>query len=484
MLAGWNAPPAPELFALTARSGNAIRLSAVSPATLAAGLAPGMALADARARCPELVTEPHDPDEDARWLAALARRMRRFTPMVAVDPPHGLSLDISGCAHLFGGEAALVAAVLGDCDFTTRHALAEGAAAARALARYGRPGQALPALPVAALELEADAALALKRAGLKTLGDLTRRPIASLAARLGPDAVMRLRRIMGEAASPIDPLRPVQRVRHKLRFAEPIGRNEDIIAAIEELLHRACSQLEQRHEGARRMDVMLCRADGAERVLGVETSLPSREPARFIRLLGERIDNLADPIDPGFGFDEIRLAMGDLEPLAPGQSVLEGEEEEDADIAALVDRLSTRLGRGQVQRLAFHDSHIPEAAQVGLPAIEAKKGGWPTDTLKPPRPFCLIDPPQKLMVIAEVPDGPPQRFRWKGKLHDVRLAEGPERIASEWWWRKAGFLPGKGGLTRDYYRVEDKEGRRYWLFRHGLFTEDGSPQWYIHGLFA
>ena len=97
----------------------------------------------------------------------------------------------------------------------------------------------------------------------------------------------------------------------------------------------------------------------------------------------------------------------------------------------------------------------------------------------PTRPFHLFDPPQPIEVIAEVPDGPPHQFRWRRATHAVRRYEGPERIAAEWWRRRDN-----GGLTRDYYRVEDVHGRRYWLFRHGLYDEKPDPRWYIHGVFA
>ncbi|HWL47179.1 MAG TPA: DNA polymerase Y family protein, partial [Sphingomonadaceae bacterium] len=199
-------------------------------------------------------------------------------------------------------------------------------------------------------------------------------------------------------------------------------------------------------------------------------------------LFRERIEALADPLDPGFGFDLIRLSVPVIEPLAPAQLRLEGGALAEGELAALVDRLSTRLGRGRFRRFQPRDTHIPDQAALALPAVAAPPPArWPAPPAgEPPlRPLHLFDPPQPIEVIAEVPDGPPCRFRWRRVLHEVTRYEGPERLAAEWWRRD-----GPPGLTRDYYRVEDARGRRFWLFRHGLYDEKPDPGWYLHGLFA
>jgi protein ImuB len=445
-----------------------------------------MPLADARARCPALETAPHDPLADARALRRLARRMRHFTPQVALDPPDGLLLDLTGVAHLFGGEAALLARAVAATGLVTRHALADHAATARALVRHGGEGAADPrALPVAALELPEAALAGLRRAGLTRLGDLAARPLAGLAARFGAEAVRRLRAILGEGGAPLDSIRPQPPIRAEARLAEPIARTDDVLDTIEALLLDCLGQLEARHAGGRRFVAELERCDGARRRLAVETGRPSRDLALVMRLFAERIEALADPLDPGFGFERIRFAVPRSEPLAARQAVLGGSAAAEDSLAALVGRLTTRLGPGQVLRLAARDSHLPEVAQRLLPVGH----GQPAPPLPPaaaptaPRPLLLFDPPQQVTAIAGVPDGPPLRFRWRGALHEVRLAEGPERIAAEWWRHPAGHLPGHL-RTRDYYRVEDAEGRRFWLFRHGLFEELAAPRWYLHGLFA
>lgn len=463
-----------------------MRLSAVEACAQSLGLAPGMTLADARARCPALIVQPSDPEGDARELERLVRGMGRFTPTVSTDASDGIILDVTGCAHLFGGEEELARQALALAGYTTRHSFAANASAARALARHGGSGSdedVLP-LPIVALDLDEKALAALRRAGLHSIGDLTRRPMRTLAARFGEETVTRLRQILGEVPSPLVPHREPAPIRIGARFAEPLIRTEDALDVIEDLLVQAARKMEARKLGGRRFGVMLHRSDNVRRSLTIETGQPLRDPAVVLRLLRERIETLADPLDPGFGFDGIDLAVFRTEPLLSRQMALESREEEKADsLATLIDRLSVRFGEDHVHRLMPRDRHLPEKTQALVPAMRTQAGVWPAAEERLPRPLLLFDPPQPVEAIAGVPDGPPQRFRWRDRLHEVRLAEGPERIGPEWWRRREGHLPGESGLTRDYYRIEDREGRRYWLFRHGLFDEKPDPRWYLHGLF-
>ncbi len=473
----------------------ALRLAAVDQAARSLGLEPGMTLADARARVPELAAVDRDEAADRAWLERLADGCIRYTPMVALDPPDGLVFDVAGCTHLFGGERGLAADLehrLGMLRMTVRLAFAGTPRAAHALARYQAlavkdEAAAIRKLPVAALELAPDATQGLIRAGLKTVGELARRPMTSIAARFGSGTVAALRELLGESARPIEPRIPQSPILAERRFAEPVARTEYALQVLGELAGEAARQLEERGEGGRRFEAYFFRSDGLVRPLAVETSRPSREPALVMRLMNERIETLSDPIDPGFGFDLIRLTVPVAEPLAVTQLKLEGGAAGEAEVAALVDRLSTRLGRERVRRLVPQDTHIPEQMQLALPAVEAGQPAaqWPRPTAGDPplRPLHLFDPPQPIEVIAEVPDGPPHRFRWRRKYHEVKRFEGPERIASEWWKRKDGAVD-RAGLTRDYYRVEDARGRRFWVFRHGLFEEKPVPKWYLHGLFA
>lgn len=476
-----------------------MRLAAVDPQAQRRGIVPGLTLADARARQPDLAVAELDPAADRHWLARLARRCLGWTPLVTPVPPDAIVLDVAGSAHLFGGEAGLAGLVEDDLaarGMTLHLACADTAEAALALARHaagpvGDEHRAIRALPVAALGLGAEATLALRRAGLKTVGDLAVRPSASLAARFGAGAVTALRRLLGDEARPIAPLPQPDPLRFTRRFAEPVTHEAAVAACVRDLLGEAAVALEQRGLGGRRFALALQRSDGACHRLAIETGTPTRDPALVLRLLAERIGTLADPLDPGFGYDSIALSVPATEPLVAAQPELDGGESAAVALAELIDRLSTRLGPDNLVRLVPHDSHIPERGQQAVPASRTPVGvgapvRWPPpQSGEPPlRPIVLFDPPQPVEVIAEVPDGPPHRFRWRRTLHEVRLYEGPERIAAEWWRRRGGENPGQGGLTRDYYRIEDVQGRRYWLFRHGLYDEKPAPRWYMHGLFA
>jgi protein ImuB len=462
-------------------------LAAVDQQARELGLAIGMTLADARTRVPELIAFDRDELADQRWLERLADDCIRYTPMVALDAPNGLILDITGCAHLWGCEAGLAVEVgqrMAKLGMTMRHAFTCTPFAAHALARF--TAAEIRQLPVAALELAPDVTQGLLRAGLKTVGDMTVRPMAGIAARFGSETVTRLRGLLGETLNPITPHVKPTPIRAERRFAEPVTQTEHALEVLGELAVETVRQLERVEAGGRRFEAIFFRSDGLERSLIVQTSQPTRNPALVIRLMDERIEGLSDPIDPGFGFDLIRLSVPSVEPLAAAQLGL-GSATRETEIAALIDRLSTRLGRHRVQRFIPQNTHVPEQMQLTLSAIEAGSptAVWSLSPMgEPPlRPLHLFDPPQPIEVLAEVPDGPPHRFRWRRKQHEVRRFEGPERIASEWWKRQDGAVD-RPGLTRDYYRIEDIRGRRFWVFRHGLYEENPDPRWYLHGLFA
>ncbi len=514
--------PPDGAYVLVEKQRGAMRVAALDHAALALGLAPGLTLADARARVPELLVFDHDPGTDAALLDWLAEACDRYTPMVAVDAPAGLVLDITGCTHLFerpqGEEkgfhakarrreegcaprafasshetnlpdavppearlATDLAARLQNIGFTVRTALAETPDAALALARFG--GSDVLCLPVEALRVGGDTHVALRRAGLKKIADLSKLPPAPLAARFGSALPVLLDRLLGHADVRIVPRRTLPDIETEARFAEPVARTDDVLATVARLIGEAAIALSERGMGGRAFGVALYRSDGHVARLSVETAQPVRDPKVLDRLFRERIDALADPLDPGFGYDLIRLHVFATEAMAPEQLRLDGGRLADAELAALIDRISVRLGRGRVRRFAAVDTHIPEQSALELPVAAARPPGrWPApEPGEPPlRPIHLFDPPHRIDVTAEVPDGPPRRFKWRRTLHEVSKAEGPERIAAEWWMRRDN-----AGLTRDYYRVEDVRGRRFWLFRHGLYgAEKAHPDWYLHGLFA
>ncbi len=472
----------------------ALRLAAISPEAAAAGLEPGLTLADARARLPDVKAVDHDPARDARMLERLADDCERFSPVVAIDAPDGLILDIGGCGHLFGGEAELRLALgrrFRRFGFHARATIADSPDAARALARHARiaivPQGGDPAcirrLPVAALNLSQDTRTALVRAGLRTIGDLLDRPSLPLSARFSEDIARRLARMCGQEASPVAARRMVPVCTVERRFAEPVARTSDIEAVLGDLVGEAAALLAQRLEGGRAFEASFFRADGVVRHLCVETGQATRDQGAVMRLYRERLDALADPLDPGFGFDMMRLSVLVTETVASGQISLDGRVREDGEIAGLIDRLSTRFGRERVLRFVPQNTHDPDRAARLSPAVETGRAeSWlPPEPGEPPlRPLQLFDPPQPITPsAAEIPDGPPASFAWRRVVHRVVRAEGPERIAPEWWRDSAGED------ARDYFRLEDAEGRRFWVFRTGEYgAERSAPRWYVHGLFA
>ncbi len=483
------------------------------------GLITTMALADARAMYPALAAADADPEADGALLVAVADWCDRYTPLVGLDAPDGFLLDITGCAHLFGGEAALcrdlverlarqglqaaaaVADTVGCAWAVARYASflppAGGGRSVREADRVGVKSGIVPVgalrdvllpLPLGALRIDMATVAALAQAGLKCIADVLDRPRAPLAARYGQNFVRRIDQALGREDESIRPRLPVPVAMAEQRFPEPIGHEEDVLGTIEHLAHELGRVLERRGEGARLMQVALFRADGKVHRLQLGTAAPLRDPALVRKLFADRLAVLGDECDPGFGFDMLRLSAQVTERLDPQQTGLSGSGDDPADLAHLVDRLGARFGLRRVSRLEPRNTHIPEFAVAAVPAhaAQGKRSfipGIEQDSLSPVRPTRLFQRPEPIETVAAVPDGPPVRFRWRRVLHEVTAVEGPERIAMEWWRDNRG-----NQLTRDYFRVEDKEGARMWLYREGLFgyevKEPKKPNWYLHGLFA
>ncbi|WP_244540340.1 DNA polymerase Y family protein [Kaistia soli] len=491
--APFGAMPAEAPLLITEKVKGALVIAARDPAAIRLGLAPGLTLAEARARIADPAVAEADPAADAALLERIADWCDRYTPLVALDGPGGLMLDLTGVAHLFGGEAAM----LEDClkrlntfGISARIAIAGSADAARALAR-ARPGSIVPPggealavrdLPVTLLGLDAARSLALTRAGLKTIGDLIDRPRAPLAARFGAECVDRIAGLTGLVHHPISPRRLVPVALAERIFFEPVSRTEDIEATLAGLALDVARLLEKRGEGGRRFEAVFYRVDGFVRRIVVTTSRPNRDAKALIRLFREKLDALSDPLEAGFGFDLVRLGTFATEPFDEIETSLDGRARDEDALTDLVDRLGARFGPEHVLRFVPEDTHIPERRARAVPVLAAPAVRWQADLVagEPPlRPLSLFNPPEPIEALAEVPDGPPLRFRWRRVLHRVARAEGPERIAPEWWRMSDDTL------DRDYYRVEDQEGRRFWLYREGLYgQETTNPRWYLHGLFA
>ena len=464
------------------------RLYAVDEAAAALGLYAGQKATDAMALVPELAIADADPEGDLAALEALVLWCVRFSPAVAADPPGGLFLDVTGVAHLWGGEAALLGDLLDRLarqGMPARGAIAGSAGAAWALARCGEdrmvapPGaeaELLAPLAITGLRLEPGTAAQLVRLGIARIGQLASLPRDQLARRFGPAALTRLDQALARAEEALVFQRPSTPWFARLAFAEPISAPEDMARACRDIAGRLCARLTGEGRAARRFELAYHRLDGRAERREIGLSLPGREPDAIARLFASMLET----VDPGFGIEVVTLAAADVEALPARQVTLESVREvaREDGLAPLVDRIANRLGEARVWRAQAYPSHIPERAVVRkAPLSAAAAQGWPKDR---PRPLRLFARPEPIEATAPIPDDPPVFFRWRGRLRRVRRAEGPERLAEEWWRRP----PGETGVSdvRDYYRVEDDTGARYWLFRAGLYGAGDPPKWWLHGL--
>ena len=504
-------PPEPALdprqpFALVLKnSRGAVVLHALNAAARAAGLRRGQSQADARAMLPQLLCQPADPAADARALEALAVWAERWSPAVSLDPSpdglEGLFLDVTGAGHLFGGERALLSQIrdrLAEAGIAARAAAAPTPGAAWALARWSDPDGHAPVvgqdrlrdrlaeLPVEALRLDAATLAQARRFGLKRIGDLYAMPRAGLARRFrgtgGVELVRRLDQALGHEGEALTPVRPPARYRAWQAYAEPLGDLAGVEARLPELAADLAGALERDGQGARTLVLTGFRTDGGTTSLPIRTGRPGRDPAVWLRLFREAG---LGRLELGFGVEALMLAAETVDPVAARQTMLEGETaaRQAEDLAALVDRLSARLGKDRVLTPEPVDSWIPERAERWRPALSGPPAALAGNPGR--RPILLFDPPEPVEAIAELPDGAPARFTWRRLSRRVIRADGPERLSPE-WWRPADRLRGR---TRDYYRVEDESGGRYWLFREGLYGREygggegeRAPSWWMHGV--
>ena len=502
-------PDAPVVLTLEGTHGRIIH--AVTKAAGERGARPGARLTDARALDPALIAVPADPATDKTLVERLAKWAGRWSPLIEVDE-HGLGLDVTGVAHLFGGECGLVRDIEKRFDqlgLTVRLAIAPTATAAWAMA-YHAPcicdavdvEAKLAPLPVSALRLDDNMVRTLERLGLKTIGALLSVPRLALARRFrgAEDVVDALDRALGRKDEPLTaaPANPPPRA--ALRLEEPATHAEAALQALDRLVPLLVRELEQRRRGARRLSFTGFRVDGSVAVASVATAISSREPEHLQRLLADKVAAL----DPQFGFDAFALEGDWTEDLGAAQESLVEEPSGEQQLARLVDRLTVKLGQKAVRQPQPFESHLPERANRWVAAIKSSPGslgkraglksgeeavvgyagplhggnGLPDS--KRIRPQRLFDRPEAIEVMYATPEGLPRRFMWRRTVHDIIRVEGPERIAPEWWRQPSS------ARLRDYYRIEDEIGRRYWIYREGLIGDGrgGAPGWFIHGLFG
>lgn len=472
----------------------ASRLAAVDPRSRSLGLKAGMTLVDARARLPALHAVAYRPKVDAAYLARLADITQAFTPSVAHDLPDGLALDITGCAHLFQGERRLAArldkALRRAGVSAVRLAVAPTPDMARALARFARTTpcfvsdcELVRSLPVAALESAHEDTVALQRAGLKTLADIADRPSILFTARFTARFSEKLARVLGEEDRRLTPLRALSPCCAECSCPEPVATHDVIAQIVHDLAADVSEELRVRGEGGRAFVATFMRSDGAIYRVGVETSQPTRDPAVIMRLYRDRLDTLADPLDPGFGFDFIRFEALRTEPFTEIQTSLDARNDRNDKLVRLVDRLSTIFGPERITRLQPVDSHVPERAQAILPAgaVASASTAWascsPAGEEAALRPAMLFARPHSIEVESGHQDEAPASLRWRRVTHRLTQAVGPERIADEWWRAPSGYG------TRDYYRVESTNGARFWIFRAAVAEAPEQRRWFLHGLF-
>jgi protein ImuB len=473
---------------LVGTDGRRLVVIAADKAAQRAGVRRGMPATKAQVLVPSLLVEKADPAGDANALDRLAFWALRYSPVAAADPPDGIVIDIDGASHLFGGEQVLVADVasrLGAAGFDARLAVADCLGAAHAVARHGwdpisvvergRCRGAVHTLPLTCLRLESETVAALFALGFETVGALVAQPRAPLVLRFGRELGRRLDQIVGLVAEPIEPVRPDDVVEVRQSFAEPIGSAETIKKYIAKLVGRLGLELEGRGLGARRLDLLCHRVDAHFEAVRVGTAMPVRDTKRLARLLNDKVE----AIDPGYGIEIMTLAATLAEPLEAKQQRSSLIDDALPDVSDLVDVLSNRIGADRLYRMEPVASDVPERSVKRVPASAPdNQETWPA---KWPRPARLLAKPEAIDTVALLPDHPPASFTWRGIRRRVRRADGPERVFGEWWKRDAELA-----AVRDYFRVEDEAGERYWIYRagDGKDASTGSQRWFLHGIFG
>lgn len=464
-------------------------MQAANPAAQAAGLHVGMAAAKALALIPGLLTDDANAVADAKELERLALwLLQRTSPIVATDAPDGIVIDSTGADHLHGGEQAMLEGIVGRLAMsgvTARAAVADTWGAAHALARCsnastfiapaGEGPRLLRRLPLEALRIAPALAAKLRPMGFETIGDLLDQPRAPLTLRFGPEIALRIDQALGNVAEPVAPIRSPDVVETRRSFAEPIGAPETIAKYVSKLVIELCDRLEARGLGARRLDLLCQRVDSHTQAVRVGMATPVRDPKRLTRLLCDKIET----IEPGFGIEVMTLAATIAEPTDRKQIANSLIEETVTDVSDLIDVLTNRVGNKAVYRLAPVASDLPERSVCRVPAMSPETGGnWPAHW---PRPARLLQFPEPVETMALLPDQPPVTFTWRGVRRRVRCADGPERVFGEWWKRDAEAIS-----VRDYFRVEDEAGERFWLYRagDGENVATGSHRWFLHGIFG
>jgi protein ImuB len=493
-------------FLLTASQHGRMIVTEANAAAEAKGIFKGSVLADARAAVPGIEAMDERPDHFPKVLEKIGEWFIRYAPVVSLDEPDGILLDATGCAHLWGGEASYLKDIeqkMKTLGYTVQLAMADSIGAAWGLARYGNSQsvklnsmemdakvalpqsqigytvlpsgkeiEALGALPPEALRLDEETVSRLKKLGLTRIKDFIRMPPRVLQRRFGNGFMQRLQQAIGAIHEFREPIVVTEAYAERLPCLEPIAHAAGIEIALQKTLFDLCGRLQREGKGLRNAIFRAYRTDGKCEEMSIEVGRPSCSTEHLFKLFEPKISTM----EPAMGIELFVLEAPVVEahpglqtPLLKTQGALHHPE-----VAALWDRLANRLGPQQVQRVLPEARHMPEQALAATNSLDAQTETQWRDTAA--RPIQLLPKPEPIQVAAPVPDYPPMHFRHRGKLHKVVKADGPERIEQPWWIRD--------GKQRDYYHVEDEEGRRYWLFRAGHYGKQKTVGWYMHGYCA
>ena len=459
-------------------------ITAANELALGQDIQMGMTVADARVIIPSLQFFDDDKHLPDKLLRRLAEWCIRFTPFVAVDPPDGLILDVTGCSHLWGGDKIYLNEIIQRLKargYNVQAAMADSIGASWAIARFGKedpviqPGEhssALLSLPAAALRLDFDTTERLYKLGLRQIKDFARMPRSALRRRFGQQLTDRIDEAFGHKEETIRPVVPIEPYQERLPCLEPIITATGVEIAVQRLLDTLCRRIQQEGKGIRSARLKCYRADSRIEQIEIGTIHPSHSVSHLFKLFEIKLPG----IEPGPGIDLFVLEAPKVEDDLPMQERL-WSNHRDLDntvLFELLDRLSGKFGRHHIHRYLPDEHFWPERSVRHASSLTEKlTAEWIVDR---PRPIQLLSKPERIIVTAPIPDYPPMNFRYKGQLHTIRKADGPERIEQEWWLQE--------GEHRDYYYVEDEEGCRYWLFRSGPYSADRTYQWFIHGFFA
>jgi protein ImuB len=488
-----------------------MRLVATDQRATQDGLNVGQTLSDARAMVTDLEVREIDRSYLEHVFADFADWHSNASPIVSVLSDHSpfgdLVLDITGVTHLFGGEGKMLAQLTGRLEalgFSVAGAIAPSVGAAWALAHFA-PGQiieddtgtALADLPVAALRLDEEQISGLSQMGLKRVGQLYGRDRKALQARFGASLITRLDQALGHLEERVTPRIPIAERYAERRYAEPIGLIDDVLMTTRDLAIQLSVRLEAEGLGAQSFHLFLYRVDHKVMSLSVNAARATRDAGHITRLFANRAERLVGEYDAGFGIDMIRLAASSVAEVSAAQIGAFETRDGAEDLDRLYDRMTSRLGPLAVVRSKFVNTHIPERA-VKLEPMVARTPDDPEAAPDPRllRPLRLLPAPEPIAVsLAEVPDGPPPNMIWRRVSYRFVKVSGPERIGVEWWTlappaqstnndEPSSPTHDEADFTRDYFVAEDEVGRRFWLFREGLYRQGVNPRWFLHGFFA